>query len=136
MRTLMAQRECRLYVIVIALSVLTLTGFAQERDRSKVADKYKWNLADLYPTDAAWRAQKDRLASELPKLRASKGKLAGSAATLAEALETMSVLEKDLSRLYTYAMLLADQDGERTFKDLDPEDDAPSASPATTEVKL
>jgi len=38
-------------------------------------------------------------------------------------------------RLYV-RMLLADQDGERTFKDLDPEDDAPSASPPTTEVKI
>jgi hypothetical protein len=37
-------------------------------------------------------------------------------------------------RLYV-RMLLADQDGERTFKDLDPED-APSASPPTTEVKI
>ena len=110
MRSLMAHRKCQLSVLVIALSAMTLTGLAQERDRSKIADKYKWNLADLYPTDAAWRAQKERLASELPKLRAFKGKLASSGATLAEALETMSVLEKDLSRLYTYAMLLADQD--------------------------
>src|SRR4051812_27445360 len=42
---------------VVAMSGLML---AQERDRAKVTDKFKWNLADVYPNDAAWRAQKDK----------------------------------------------------------------------------
>ena len=37
-------------------------------------------------------------------------------------------------RLYV-RLLLADQDGERTFQDLDPDDDSPSASPPT-DVKI
>ena len=40
----------------IAVAALVLAAGAQERDRSKIADKYKWNLADLYPTEEAWRA--------------------------------------------------------------------------------
>lgn len=42
--------------LVVALS---LTIAAQERDRAAIPDKYKWNLADIYPSDAAWRAAKD-----------------------------------------------------------------------------
>ena len=68
-------------------ATLTLTPFAQERDRTKIADRYKWNLADIYPTDAAWRAAKDTLAAELPQLAQFQGKLASSASTLADALD-------------------------------------------------
>ena len=51
----------------MCMSVL-MTG--QERDRAKVADKYKWNLADIYPTEAAWRAAEGRGSRpKLPKLR-------------------------------------------------------------------
>jgi oligoendopeptidase F len=89
------------------MSVLT-TG--QERDRGKIADKYKWNLAEIYPTDAAWRAAKEQVTSELPKLREFQGKLGSSGGTLADALELSSRLDKDISRLYVYASMLADQD--------------------------
>ncbi|HEY3043294.1 MAG TPA: oligoendopeptidase F [Vicinamibacterales bacterium] len=114
MRNLIAGSRPRiflfLFLVVAASAALTMSGLAQERDRSKVPDKYKWNLADLYPTDAAWRAAKDKVAAELPKHGAFKSKLASSPATLADALETMSAFDKQLSRLYAYANMLADQD--------------------------
>jgi oligoendopeptidase F len=109
MRNLTA-RPGRVCLVAVALSALTLSGIAQERDRTKIADKYKWNLSDLYPTDAAWRAAKDKLAAEIPQLGAFKGKLASSPATSADALATMSALSKELARLYAYAHMLADQD--------------------------
>src|SRR5947209_12183455 len=89
---------------------LTLTVAAQTRDRSQTPDKYKWNLAEIYPTDAAWRAAKEKLAADLPALRRYQGKLASSAATLAEALEKQADFNKELSREYVYASMLADQD--------------------------
>ena len=91
---------------VVGMSVLT----AQERDRSKVDDKFKWALADIYPNDAAWRTEKDRIKAELPKLRDFQGKLGSSAQALADALELASRLDKELSRLYVYASMLADTD--------------------------
>ena len=97
-------------LLAAALSVLTLSGIAQERDRAKIPEQYKWNLSDLYPTDAAWRAAKDKVAAEIPRLGAFKGRLASSPATVADALEMMSALSKELSRLYAYAHMLADQD--------------------------
>ncbi len=82
----------------------------QARDRAKIDDRYKWNLADIYPTDAAWRAAMDQLAAELPQLAQFRGTLTSSAATLADALEKQSAFDKELSRLHVYASALADQD--------------------------
>ena len=81
-----------------------------ERDRSRIADKYKWNIEDVYPSRAVWRAEKERVAAALPAIRTYAGRLGSSAQVLAEALEKTSGLEKELSRLYTYASMLADQD--------------------------
>jgi oligoendopeptidase F len=102
----------RIRTIMTTASVVAMTTLmtAQERDRTKVPDKLKWNLADVYPSDAAWRAEKDRIAAELPKLRQFQGKLAASAQTLAEALDLMYHLDKELSRLYVYASMSADED--------------------------
>jgi oligoendopeptidase F len=100
----------RLSAITVALLMLALVASAQERDRAKIPDKYKWNLADLYPSDDAWRAAKDKLVLEIPKLAAFKGTLGSSAARLAEALETGNRVAKDLQRVYVYASMMSDQD--------------------------
>ena len=83
---------------------------AQERDRSKVSDQYKWDLTHIYPTDDAWRQAKEQIAAEIPKLKAFKGKLATSASTLADTLELGSRLSKELSRTYVYASMMSDTD--------------------------
>ena len=87
----------------------TLTA-GQDRDRSTIDDQYKWNLADLYADLAVWRAAKDAIASELPRLRSYQGQLGSSAQRLADALEDASRLEKEIGRLAVYAGTLADQD--------------------------
>ena len=97
-------------LIALTAMTMTLTLLAQERDRAKIADRYKWNLADIYPNDAGWRAAKEKLAGEIPQLGQYKGRLTSSAGTLADALERQSALDKELSRLYVYASMLADQD--------------------------
>ena len=81
-----------------------------QRDRAAIANEYTWNLADLYPSEDAWRTEKERVAAELPALRAFEGTLGSSAQALAGALEMSSRLDKELSRLHVYASMLADQD--------------------------
>jgi oligoendopeptidase F len=83
---------------------------AQERDRGKIPEHYKWDLTALYPTDQEWRSQKENLVAELPKLREFQGKLGSSAQQLADALETQSRLEKELKRLSVHAGLISEQD--------------------------
>ena len=96
--------------LILVLAALTLTVAAQTRDRSQTPDKFKWNLSEIYPTDAAWRAAKTKLAADLPQLRRYQGKLGSSAATLAEALEKQAGFSKELNREYVYASMQADQD--------------------------
>ena len=94
----------------MAALIPVLTAGAQERDREKIPDRYKWNLAEIYPNEAAWRTAKDKLAAALPELRQFQGKLTESARTLADALDKQAGDDKELSRLYVYASMLADQD--------------------------
>jgi len=100
----------RIAVAIAILAALPIALQSQERDRSKIADHYKWDLTALFPSDQMWRIGKDTLVAEIPKLREFQGTLATSANRLADALETRSRLERDLNRLYVYASLISDQD--------------------------
>jgi oligoendopeptidase F len=100
----------RLAVAFVFFVFLTLMTFAQERDRSKIPDQYKWDLTAIYPSDQAWRAAKDQFVAELPKVRELQGTLASSPKHLADVLELSSHLEKELNRLFVYAGLISDQD--------------------------
>jgi len=99
-----------LAVAVAAVTCMSVLTIGQERDRAKVPDRLKWNLADIYPDDAAWRKQKEAIAAELPKIGEYRGKLGSSAQALASALELTTRLAKELTRLYVYSSMLADTD--------------------------
>ncbi len=102
----------RLAVIVASTGVFLLSGHvdAQERERGAVPARYTWNLSDIYASDAAWQTAKDALPARLTQLDGFKGRLGTSAAVMADALETLFGLDKELSRLYVYASMQADQD--------------------------
>jgi oligoendopeptidase F len=106
----MTARRMRMIVSAASVVAMTTVMTAQERDRAKVPDKFKWNLADIYPSEAAWRTEKDKTTTELPKLREFQGRLGASAQALADALDLMYRLDKELSRLYVYASMSADED--------------------------
>jgi len=99
--------------VAVSLSLvvaLTLASTAQQRDRSQIDEKYTWNLSEIYPSDAAWRQAKDRLAASLPGLEAYKGTLGQSPSRLADALDELYGLAKELSRTFVYASMMSDQD--------------------------
>jgi oligoendopeptidase F len=92
---------------------------AQERDRSKIPDQFKWNLQDIYPSDAAWKEAKQRLtdanpAAErsitIPALGKYQGTLGSSALQMAGCLDLLTELNKEFARLYSYASMSLDQD--------------------------
>jgi oligoendopeptidase F len=107
-----ATKWSRILFAALAAAAVTITLTAQtlERDRTKIPDRFKWKLADIYPTEAAWRAAKDELEAKLPSIDRFRGQLQTSPSTLADALDTRFGLDKELSRLSVYAGLLADQD--------------------------
>jgi oligoendopeptidase F len=97
-------------VVAFALIGLIVPAAAQQRDRASIPEKYKWDLTAIYPSNAAWRAAKERLEADIPSLRQLKGALGKSPATLADALERVTSLRKTYYRVATYASLQADQD--------------------------
>jgi oligoendopeptidase F len=82
----------------------------QERERSRIPERYTWDLTALYPSDEAWRQAKDALVAQLPGLQQFKGRLGESAATLQAALDAIFGIAKELGRVSAYASQLADQD--------------------------
>jgi oligoendopeptidase F len=100
----------RTLLAVFVLLSLGWVAHAQERDRVRIDDKYKWNLADLYPSDQAWRAAKDRLLPEIAKIAGFTGTLGTSPARLADALDAVNRVSQELQKIFVYAGLISDQD--------------------------
>ncbi len=109
-------RTKTLFIGIICLLTVT-AAIAQPRDRASIPDKFKWNLADLYASDAAWRAEKDRVEAGLPKLAAYQGTLGTSPAKLLEALDAIYGAKKELYKLYVYAAMSADTDTRDSSKE-------------------
>ena len=40
---------------------------AQERDRGRILDRYKWKLEDIFPSEEAWRHAKEQLVPRSPE---------------------------------------------------------------------
>jgi oligoendopeptidase F len=83
-------------------------AFAQAT--AAIAAPAAWDLGELYPSDAAWEAERQALLKAIPGLTGQKGTLGRSAASLKAALQGQSDIGKRASRLYTYASLKADED--------------------------
>jgi len=73
-------------------------------------DMPMWDLSDLYPTPEAWLSEYDRVKSEAQQLKLYKTTLGSSAAAMLTALDAIARVNKETSRLFTYASLKADED--------------------------
>jgi oligoendopeptidase F len=69
-----------------------------------------WDLTDLYPSDAAWEAERKALEAQIPSLEQYKGKLGASAAEFKAASQAISEFNKRANRLNVYASLKGDAD--------------------------
>ncbi len=74
------------------------------------AGEQRWNLGDLYPTPAAWDSAVAELRPRVDALERYRTTLAGSAASMLEALAAISDVQRTLGRLYVYASLNGDED--------------------------
>jgi oligoendopeptidase F len=98
------------YFSIVLISIIIIgSAFAQSPERKDVPEKYKWNLAEIYPTKDAWQADVDMLKTEVDKISDYKGKLGHSADILYKALKTSSELVKTLSKAWTYASNLSNE---------------------------
>lgn len=85
------------------------------KNRTEVLPEDQWNVEALYPSMDKWEDEFNSLCKfdqkpYWPKLAAFKEKLGTSPATLREALEMLQSIDRQLSRLYTYAHLRHDED--------------------------
>jgi oligoendopeptidase F len=95
---------------VAALLAAMLVPALPAAERSEIPDQYKWNLTDLYPSEAAWVAAKQDLVTSIPRLAQWQGKLGESAATLLAAMTDWEKTNLKTQRFYSYASQLSDQD--------------------------
>lgn len=84
------------------------TAAAQYKNQNQIPEKYKWNLADLYPSDQAWEAARKSFEKKIPAIEAYKGHLGDSPQMLLKALNTVFELQKELVRLDSYASMKFD----------------------------
>lgn len=92
------------------LVLIPALGLAQQMERSQVPVKYQWNLADLYPSDDAWRTAKTKVEGDINTLDGLKGTLGTSAPSMLSTLDRVYSVRKDFLRLYAYAAMKSDQD--------------------------
>ncbi|HGY54815.1 MAG TPA: oligoendopeptidase F [Caldithrix abyssi] len=80
------------------------------KSRAEIADKYKWNLKDLYPSDEAWKEAKAQFEESFKGFEKYKGKLGRSAKTLKGCLDYYTDVVKTYYRLNSYAERKSDLD--------------------------
>ncbi|MBO9671606.1 MAG: oligoendopeptidase F [Sphingobium sp.] len=93
-----------------ALASLVLAAPALAQGSAAAGATAAWDLTELYPTEAAWDAARKAALEAVKGLAQYKGRLGESADTMAKALLLQSDLDRDISRIYTYASLNADAD--------------------------
>jgi len=99
--------------IMVLLSCVLMTGanvISQTRPRDEVPKAQTWDLSDIYEDDAAWRAAKDQVSARMHTIETFKGRLASSAGTLLECLKFESWMNRELTKLYSYASMHSDED--------------------------
>lgn len=103
--------------IVAALTTATImTTTATAQDAAPAPDQIEWELSEIYPSFEAWETTRQQLADQVGALSTYRGRLGDSAQALREAFDAVSDTEKELSRLYVFAFLKADED-RRVAKD-------------------
>ncbi len=73
--------------------------------RGEVPVEHTWDLASVFPDDAAWEAEVARILDDLPQLERFRGRLGEGPTTLADWFEARAALEQRVGRVYVYANL-------------------------------
>ncbi|UCD94851.1 MAG: oligoendopeptidase F family protein, partial [Candidatus Zixiibacteriota bacterium] len=99
-----------LSVLLVILLAPVAADVDQAPTRDQIEDKYKWDLSDFYPSDEAWEEALNYVQGMIPKMEEYKGKLGGSAETLAECLMMNDSLGSLIHRLWVYSASRLDED--------------------------
>ena len=97
-------------LIITVFCMFAAMNSNAQSERADIADKYKWNLNDIYKSDQEWNKAKETIAAKLPEVEKYKGKLTVSAKDLLACLSYNSEISKEATRLYIYASMNSDLD--------------------------
>lgn len=89
-------------------ALVCLTAPAQPATPAATSAATDWDLTDLYPSTAAWSEALEQTRSAARHLEAFRGTLGQSASALFTALDAVSAVRKDASRIAMYAQLQSD----------------------------
>lgn len=84
--------------------------YVKERERTRIPEKYKWNLKDICSSDEAWAKAKRKLTADIKGISAFSGRLSRSPKQLLGCLKTLDTLGKECARLACYASMKSDLD--------------------------
>ena len=79
-------------------------------DNIQVAEKYLWDLSDLFANLDAWEAARSEAAKQIEGLKSLQGTLGEGPQSLLKASDQISQVYKMVARIYVYANLMADED--------------------------
>lgn len=79
-------------------------------ERGEIAEQFKWDTTDIFPSDEAWQKECDVLKGEIEKLRGYAGKLGSSADMLYGYLNDANEIGDRFESVYLYASLCQDKD--------------------------
>jgi oligoendopeptidase F len=97
-------------MLVVVFSMFVTMNSYSQKTRNEIPEQFKWNLSDIYKSEADWRTSKDNLAKQLDEVVKFKGTLTQSASNLLKCMEYNSYVKKEVSKLYLYANLNSDLD--------------------------
>lgn len=88
----------RRFAVAIAAAATSCALHAQPVDI-----RYTWNLEEIYPSVAAWKADQARLEGQLKELAKCAGHLGESAARFRQCMDLRQDIDKRITRMYVYA---------------------------------
>jgi oligoendopeptidase F len=98
---------------LVMFAVSPILGQSQVKkipQRSEIAEKYKWRLQDIYPSDEKWEQDFSKVEALLPEINRFRGHLAESGKTLLDCLVMQDSIWVMFDPMYVYAYMKLDED--------------------------
>ena len=71
--------------------------------RNEIDPKYTWNAESVFASPEAWSAEAEKIVADIPSVKVFQGKLASSAASLADGLKAVERIIQRVEHLHMYA---------------------------------
>jgi len=82
----------------------------ETKRRDQIDQNYKWNIEEMYPDEAQWKADYKTVEEKAKDFAAYSGRLGESPKLLLEALQKKDTIWLILEKVYTYARMKKDED--------------------------